>query len=72
MAYLYLVDTRGQKWTDANGLTPALRERGVSNDGYQITRAFPNKKGRRCADPGAGGDGKSCVDTACLFARADG
>ena len=50
-AYLYLVDTRGQKWTDAMGLTPALRERGVSNDGYQITRAFPNKKGAVTTTP---------------------
>ena len=49
--YLYLVDTRGQKWTDANNLAPALRERGVSNDGYQITRAFPNKKGAVTTTP---------------------
>ena len=43
-AYLYLVDTRGQKWTDANNLAPAHRERGVSNDGYQITLAFPTRR----------------------------
>lgn len=44
-AYLYLLDKRGQRWTDEFNLTDAVRERGVSNDGYTITRAFPDRKG---------------------------
>ena len=44
-AYLYLLDVRGQRCTDAQGLTAAVRDRGVSNDGYTLTRAFPDKRG---------------------------
>eukprot|EP00908_Phaeocystis_cordata_P010925 Transcript_21772.p1 GENE.Transcript_21772~~Transcript_21772.p1 ORF type:complete len:385 (+),score=129.14 Transcript_21772:422-1576(+) len=50
-AYLYLVDKRGQQWTDSNGVTAELREKGVSNDGYTITRAFPTKKGAETTKP---------------------
>ena len=40
-AYLYLLDRRGQTWTDAHNLTDAVRARGVSNDGYTITKVWP-------------------------------
>jgi 2-polyprenyl-6-methoxyphenol hydroxylase-like FAD-dependent oxidoreductase len=43
--YLYLLDTRGQRWTDEFNLTASVRERGVSNDGMTITRAFPGGPG---------------------------
>jgi 2-polyprenyl-6-methoxyphenol hydroxylase-like FAD-dependent oxidoreductase len=44
-AYLYLLDKRGQRWTDTFNLTTAIRERGVSNDGYTITQAYPDRRG---------------------------
>jgi len=44
-AYLYLLDRRGQQWTDLYNQTAAVRDRGVSNDGYTITRAYPDKRG---------------------------
>ena len=44
-AYLYLIDKRGQKWTDAHGLTDAIRAAGVSNAEYSLTRAFPDARG---------------------------
>ena len=44
-AYLYLVDRRGQRWTDAVGATDGIRERGVSNEGFSLTRIYPDEKG---------------------------
>ena len=44
-AYLYLLDRRGQQWTDRHDLTATVRERGVLNEGYTITRAWPDAKG---------------------------
>ena len=44
-AYLYLLDRRGQQWTDRHDLTATVRERGVLNEGYTITRAWPDEKG---------------------------
>ena len=44
-AYLYLLDRRGQQWTDRHDLTATVRERGVLNKGYTITRAWPDEKG---------------------------
>ena len=53
---------RGQRWTDAQrappdargdggSLTAAIRARGVSNDGYTITRAFPDARGAVTSTP---------------------
>jgi hypothetical protein len=42
-AYLYLLDRRGQQWTDRHDLTATVRERGVLNKGYTITRAWPDE-----------------------------
>ena len=50
-AYLYLIDARGQRWTDAAGVTAAVRARGVGNDGYTITRAFPDRRGAVVSKP---------------------
>jgi len=44
-AYLYLVDGRGQSWTDAYGLTEKLEERGVDNDNFRLTRVWPDSRG---------------------------
>ena len=44
-AYLYLVDRRGQRWTDAVGATDGIRARGVSNEGFSLTRIYPDEKG---------------------------
>ncbi|KAL1522434.1 hypothetical protein AB1Y20_017423 [Prymnesium parvum] len=44
-AYLYLLDRRGQRFTDAHGLTEQIQARGVPNDGYLITRAWPDARG---------------------------
>ena len=43
-AYLYLVDGRGQTFTDAAGLTDALAspELSVSSDNYTVTRLMPD------------------------------
>lgn len=45
-AYLYLVDGRGQQFTDAAGLTEQLasRERSVSSTNYTVTRLLPDGK----------------------------
>eukprot|EP00966_Prymnesium_polylepis_P085439 1978139-Prymnesium_polylepis.1 len=50
-AYLYLLDRRGQRFTNEYGLTDAIRERGVSNDGYTITRAWPDSRGAITSEP---------------------
>lgn len=55
-AYLYLLDRRGQQWTDRHNLTDVIRERGVLNKGYTITRAFPNKKGAVTMEPMLAGE----------------
>ena len=55
-AYLYLLDRRGQQWTDRHNLTGIVRERGVLNKGYTITRAFPNEKGAVTVEPMLAGE----------------
>ena len=50
-AYLYLLDRRGQRFTDTHHLTDVIRERGVSNDGYTITRAWPDARGAITSKP---------------------
>lgn len=50
-AYLYLIDKRGQLFTDAFQLTSDIRDRGVLNEGYTITRAWPDKRGLVVAKP---------------------
>ena len=55
-AYLYLLDRRGQQWTDRHNLTAAVLERGVVNKGYTITRAFPNAKGAVTVEPMLAGE----------------
>ena len=45
-AYLYLVDARGQRWTDRfPGLTESILADGVSNEAYSITRVYPDERG---------------------------
>ena len=52
-AYLYLVDRRGQRWTDAVGATDGIRARGVSNEGFSLTRIYPDEKGHLPDEAGA-------------------
>ena len=45
-AYLYLVDVRGQRWTDTvPGLTEAIADIGVSNAEYRLNVAEPDERG---------------------------
>ena len=50
-AYLYLLDARGQRWTDARNATAAMAARGVRNEGYSITRLYPDARGARTMTP---------------------
>lgn len=42
---MYLVDSRGQKWTNEQNLTDELRAHGVLNADFKITRAYPDERG---------------------------
>jgi 2-polyprenyl-6-methoxyphenol hydroxylase-like FAD-dependent oxidoreductase len=42
-AFLYLIDGRGQKFTDAHGLTPILEEQGVPGSEFKLTICRPSK-----------------------------
>jgi len=55
-AYLYLLDRRGQQWTDRHDLTAIVLGRGVVNKGFTVTRAFPNEKGAVTAEPALAGE----------------
>ena len=50
-AFHYLIDKRGQRWTDRHGLTDALRARGVSNSNYTLTRIFPDRSKETVTPP---------------------
>jgi len=51
-AYLYLVDARGQRWTDRHaGLTAAVAARGVSNGNYTVSRLYPDARGVETVAP---------------------
>uniref|UniRef100_A0A7S3ZD29 FAD-binding domain-containing protein n=1 Tax=Lotharella globosa TaxID=91324 RepID=A0A7S3ZD29_9EUKA len=44
-AYLYLIDARGQKFTERFNLTDKLKRKGVSSLNYTIARVYPDKRG---------------------------
>ena len=50
-AFNYLIDIRGQRWTDRHAVTDHLREKGVSSDNYTITRIFPDKTSQTVVPP---------------------
>lgn len=50
-AYLYLVDRRGQTWTDDVGATESIRDRGVSNADVVYTRICPDATGAYVTNP---------------------
>jgi len=60
-AYLYLLDRRGQQWTDRHDLTATVRERGVLNEGYTITRAWPDEKGAEEVKPMLAGEASAAA-----------